>query len=230
MCNIFLIIPIFVRLSFDLPSGSILHIQFLCVDNEELIYILLISAVDIPGMVLDLKLFVKIFIMLNNSDLQFLQDKIQDLRSALFFSQNSSLLKISTTIVTILKADDIGQVWFFVPRPSQALHEFDMEFPAKLQFFRKGRRFFLHISGKAYIVNDPEEINALMYEDIREKATDHLVLIRVKMTKADYFESLPNSQAGWWRDLRSQVYSWFFNTRPGYRPYHLETPPLAVAS
>ncbi len=168
--------------------------------------------------------------MLNHSDLQFLQEKIQDLRSALFFSQNSSLLKISTTIVTILKADDIGQVWFFVPRPSQALHEFDREFPAKLQFFRKGRRFFLHISGKAYIVNDPEEINTLLYDDIKEKASDHLVLIRVKMTKADYFESLPNSQAGWWRDLRTHLYSWFFNTRPGYRPYHLETPPLAVAS
>jgi hypothetical protein len=170
------------------------------------------------------------FVMLNNSDWQFLQDKIQDLRSALFFSQNSSLLKISTTIVTILKADDMGQVWFFVPRPSQALHEFDWEFPAKLQFFRKGRRFFLHICGKAYIVNDPEEINALVYDDIKEKATDHLVLIRVKMMKADYFESFTETRAGWWRDLRTQLYSWFFNTRPGYRPYHLHTPPLAVAS
>ncbi|MDP4150941.1 MAG: pyridoxamine 5'-phosphate oxidase family protein [Bacteroidota bacterium] len=167
--------------------------------------------------------------MLNHSDLQFLQDKIQDLRSALFFSQNSSLLKISTTIVTILKADEMGQVWFFVPRPSQALHEFDREFPARLQFFRKGRRFFLHITGKAYIVTDPEEINSLFYEDIRESASDHLVLIRVKMTKADYFESLPDGREGWWRDLRKQLYSWFFNTRPGYRPYHLDSP-LAVAS
>lgn len=169
-------------------------------------------------------------VMLNHSDLQFLQHKIQDLRSALFYSQNSSLLKISTTIVSILKVDDLGQVWFFVPRPSQALHEFDREFPARLQFFRKGRRFFLHITGKAFIVNDTEEINSLVYDDIREKATDHLVLIRVKMLKADYFESMPENHAGWWQDLRKQVYSWFFNTRPGYRPYHLETPPLAVAS
>jgi hypothetical protein len=184
----------------------------------------------LPGVVLLLKLFVKISVMLNPSDLQFLQEKIQDLRSALFYSQNTSLLKISTTIVTILKADELGQVWFFVPRPSQALHEFDKEFPARLQFFRKGRRFYLHISGKAFIVNDPEEINGLVYDDIREKATDHLVLIRVKMLKADYFESVPDQNSGWWQDLRKQVYSWFFNTRPGYKPYHLETPPLAVAS
>ena len=168
--------------------------------------------------------------MLNHSDLEFLQEKIQDLRSALFFSQNTSLLRISTTIVSILKTDEFGQVWFFVPRPSQALHEFDREFPARLQFFRKGRRFYLHITGKAYIVNDPEEINSLFYEDIRESASDHLVLIRVRMLKADYFESLPDTHGGWWRDLKKQLYSWFSHSRPGYRPYHLDTPPLAVAS
>jgi general stress protein 26 len=163
--------------------------------------------------------------MLNHSDLQFLQQKIQDLKSALFFSQNTSLLKMSTTIVSILKADDLGQIWFFVSRPKQALHEFDREFPVKLEFFRKGKRFFLHISGKAFIVNDPEEINSLVYDEIKEKATDHLVLIKVKMVKADYFESTaqPN-RAGWWSDLRNQLNAWLFNARPGYKPYHLDTP------
>ena len=167
--------------------------------------------------------------MLNQTDLRFLQEKIQDLRSALFFSQNSSLLRISTTIVTILKADELGQVWFLVPRPSQALHEFDREFPARLEFFRKGRRFFLHITGRAFIISDPEEINGLFYEDIRESATDHMVLIKVKMLKADYFESLTTSTAGWWSELRTHIHSWFFNTRPGYKPYYLE-PNLSLAS
>jgi len=37
--------------------------------------------------------------MLPKSDLQFLQQKIQDLKNALFFSQNTSLLRIATTIV-----------------------------------------------------------------------------------------------------------------------------------
>lgn len=168
-------------------------------------------------------------VMLNHTDLSFLQEKIQDLRSALFFSQNSSLLKISTTIVTILKADEFGQVWFFVPRPSQALHEFDREFPARLEFFRKGRRFFLHLTGRAFIVDDPEEINGLVYDDIKEKTADHMVLIRVKMLKADYFESLSPSTVGWWKELRTHMHSWFFNTKPGYKPYYLE-PNLAVAS
>src|SRR5215469_8636477 len=104
--------------------------------------------------------------MLPQSDLQFLQQKIQDLKNALFFSQNTSLLRISTTIVTVLKVDELGQMWFFVPKPQQALHEFDREFPVKMEFFRKGRQFFLHVLGKAYIVDDPEEINSLVHDDI----------------------------------------------------------------
>jgi general stress protein 26 len=167
--------------------------------------------------------------MLNHSDLQFLQEKIKDLRSALLFSQNTSLLKISTTIVNILQVDDMGQLWFFVPRPRQELREFDKEFPVRLEFFRKGKRFFLHISGKAFIINDPEEVNNLVYADIMDKVPDHMVLIKVKMMKADYFESLEVSHVGWWRDLRTQLYGWLFNTKPGYKPYHLHQDiPLAL--
>ena len=139
--------------------------------------------------------------MLNQSDLQFLQEKIQDLKSALFFSQNTSLLRMATTIISILKVDDLGQVWFFVPKPRQALHEFDREFPVKLEFFRKGKRFFLHVSGKAFIVTDPEEIYSLVDEDIRQQAAGHMVLIKVRMMKADYFEStISTRRAGWLRD------------------------------
>jgi general stress protein 26 len=169
--------------------------------------------------------------MLNNTDLQFLQEKIQDLRSALFFSQNTSLLRMATTIVTILKVDDWGQMWFFVPRPMQTLNEFDREFPVRLEFFRKGKRFFLHVSGKAFIVTDPEEINSLVYEDIREQAAGHMVLIKVKMTAAEYFESsIPSRRIGWWREAVIQLQSWLFNTRPGYRPYRLADTSMSMLS
>src|SRR5882757_2388593 len=132
------------------------------------------------------------FVMHNhsfNSDIPFLQQKIQELQRALFFSQHSSLLRMATTIVSIMKVDELGQIWFFVPRPSQALHEFDREFPVKLEFFRKGKGFFLHITGKAYIIDDPEEINSLVFEDLKEQISGQMVLIKVKMGRADYFES-----------------------------------------
>jgi general stress protein 26 len=169
--------------------------------------------------------------MLNQSDLRFLQEKIQDLKHALFFSQNTSLLKMATTIISVFKVDDLGQMWFFVPKPQQTLNEFDREFPVRLEFFKKGREFFLHVSGKAFIVTDPEEINSLLDEDIRQLAGRNTVLIKVKMLKADYFESAaPGQHARWWRDIRNQLHSWMFNTRPGYKPYYLSDSPMPMMS
>lgn len=170
--------------------------------------------------------------MLPQTDLQFLQQKILELKNALFFSQNTSLLRIGTTIVSVIKVDELGQMWFFVPRPKQALHEFDQEFPVRLEFFRKGMGFFLHVSGKAFIVTDPEEINGLVHEDIRELTGSDMVLIRVRMLKADYFEDPHSSMhhPGWWRELKNQLHTWMFNTRPGYKPYYLADAPLPQLS
>jgi len=159
------------------------------------------------------------------SNLPFLQQKILELQHALFFSQNSSLLRMATTIVSILRVDELGQLWFFVPRPQQALHEFDREFPVRLEFFRKGKGFYLHITGRAYIVDDPEELNSLLFEDLKEQVSGNMVLIRVKMGKADYFESVAGAHHnGCWHDLRTYLHSWLFNTRPGYKPYQLDAP------
>jgi hypothetical protein len=181
--------------------------------------------------VLNLKEYVKIaFVMLNLSDLRFLQEKIQDLTHAIFFSENTSLLRMATTIISVSKVDELGQMWFFIPRPQQALHEFDREFPVRLEFFKKGRQYFLHVSGRAFIVTDPEEVNGLVHDDIRKQTSHHLVLIKVRMLKADYFESAGDlaHASGWWRDLRTQVHAWLFNTRPGYRPYYVTDAPVPM--
>ncbi len=167
--------------------------------------------------------------MLNLSNLLFFQEKIQDLGTALFFSLHSSLLKMPTSIVRILKVDELGQVWFLVPRPHQALHEFDGDFPTRLEFFRKGRSFYLHITGRAFIINDLEEVNSIVADGILQGSGNGLVLIKVKMLKGEYFESLPDTRQNGWRDLRTQVSSWLFNTRPGYKPYHVD-PQLAFSS
>ncbi|MDR3711808.1 MAG: hypothetical protein P4L51_03245 [Puia sp.] len=167
--------------------------------------------------------------MLNYTNLLFLQSKIQNLGTALFFSEQVSLLKMPTSVVNVLKVDDLGQAWFLVPRPGQALHEFDRDFPTRLEFFRKGSPYYLHVMGKAFIVNDPEEINGLIADGILQQPADNKVLIKVKMLKAEYFESLPDIRLHWWQELKVQVTSWLFNTRPGYRPYQVD-PQLVFSS
>lgn len=170
--------------------------------------------------------------MYNHTDLRFLQEKIKELRSALLFSEHTALLRIYTTIIHVLQLDDMGHLWFFVPRPKQALQEFDKEFPVRMEFFRKGREFYLHIKGKAFIINDPEEINDLVYSNVLDGVPENMILIKVKMVKADYFESQVMHHAGWWSDFRSRLHAWLFNERPGYRPYDfdLADPTMALST
>lgn len=155
--------------------------------------------------------------MLSQTHLPFLQEKISDLRSALFFSLTNAVLKMPTTIVTALKVDEVGQVWFFVNRPLQNIQEFDREFPAQLDFFRKGKSFYLKIKGRACIVNDPEEVNGLVNisEDIKAKAMNQLVLVKVKIQSAEYVDNQPAETIGWLHFLRTQVKKWLGN-QAGY--------------
>lgn len=142
-------------------------------------------------------------------NISFLQQRIQEIGSALFYSLNSAVLKFPTTIVNTLKVDETGNIWFFINRPEQQLTEFDWEFPAKMQFYRKGKSYFLQIAGKACIVNDPEEVNGLqgLPEDTRVKAFHELVLIKLKINVVqyhEYFDAQPKLS------IWSRIYNWLF--------------------
>lgn len=166
--------------------------------------------------------------MVPESQINFLKTKIEELRSALFFSFSNAVLKMPTTIVSTLKVDEVGQIWFFIRRPSQYLHEFDKDFPARLDFFRKGKNFYMKINGKARIVDDPEEINSLVSlpEDIRSRAMDQMVLVKLKIQHADYFEKDLNEHPNLLQLVKTYMRKWFFNLEPGYRPYTLQSDPL----
>ena len=144
-------------------------------------------------------------------NISFLQERIQEIGSALFYSLSSAVLKFPTTIVNTLKVDETGNIWFFINKPEQNLAEFDWEFPAQLQFYRKGKRYFLQIAGKACIVNDPEEVNGLqgLPEETRTKAFNDMVLIKLKMKSVQYHEYL-NEQPRQQRGLLHKLYSWLF--------------------
>jgi general stress protein 26 len=161
--------------------------------------------------------------MLSETQLPFLQEKISDLRSALFFSLSNAVLKMPTSIVTALKVDEVGQVWFFVNRPMQNIQEFDREFPARLEFFKKGKSFYLKIMGKACIVNDPEEVSGLVNisDDIKTKAMNQLVLVKVKIQKVEYVENQASETNRWLLSIRNLFNRWF-RPQPHYRPYSLQ--------
>lgn len=157
--------------------------------------------------------------MAANQQLNFLQDKIREIGSAIFFNLSDSVLKLPTSIVTSLQVDEYGFIWFFIQKPKQHLKEFEMEFPVKLDFFKKGKTAFLQVMGKGWVVTDPEEMNNLVTlpEEARQAALDEMVLVKVKMMKAEYYETRTARQS-WWQQAVNTVTTWFRNSNNQYRP------------
>lgn len=149
--------------------------------------------------------------MATNQQFSFLQEKIREIGSALFFNLSESVLRLPTSIVSTLKVDDYGFVWFFVQRPKQSLKEFDSEFPVRLDFFRKGSGCFLQINGKGWVVTDPEEMNAFVTlpEDTKKLAMHEMVLVKVKIMKAEYYETKTSNSQTWWQNAMNTVSTWF---------------------
>ncbi|HEV7621981.1 MAG TPA: pyridoxamine 5'-phosphate oxidase family protein [Flavisolibacter sp.] len=156
--------------------------------------------------------------MATNQQLNFLQEKIKEIGSAIFFNLSDSVLKLPTSIVSTLKVDDYGYVWFFIQKPKQHLKEFDPEFPVRLDFFRKGTSYFLQVCGKGWVVNDPEEINSFDRQSLNiNRDINGMVLVKVKIMKAEYYETKTSTHNSWWQNAFSSVTTWFRNSNH-YRP------------
>jgi hypothetical protein len=156
--------------------------------------------------------------MATNQQLNFLQEKIQEIGSAIFFNQSDSVLKLPTSIVSTLKVDEYGFVWFFVQKPRQQVREFETEFPARLDFFRKGKTSYLQVMGKGWVVSDPEEVNHfanLPQETLT--ALQDMLLVKVKIMRAEYYETRTSRQS-WWRQAVNTVSTWFRHSNSPLRP------------
>jgi hypothetical protein len=156
--------------------------------------------------------------MATNQQLNFLQEKIQEIGSAIFFNLSDSVLKLPTSIVSTMRVDDYGFVWFMVQKPKQSLKEFETEFPVRLDFFRKGSSGFLQVMGKGWVVSDPEEMNLLeeLSPESRMVALNEMVLVKVKIMKAEYYESRSARPQSWLQQVVGSVTAWFRSSN--YRP------------
>ena len=150
----------------------------------------------------------------------FLHQKILNLASAIFFNQSDAVLKLPSSIIRIIHVDEYGYIWFFMQRPPQQLTEFEKEFPVKLDFFRKGLDYTLQIIGNGYIVNDPEEllVIATNISEVKQFDPGKMILIKVKMMRADYFDNISGSKSSWFHNAINLLQSWIFPHAPGYGP------------
>ena len=151
--------------------------------------------------------------MPTNQQLDFLKQKIQDLGNAIFFNLSDSVLKFPTALVNSLEVDDFGYLWFWVQKPRQSVREFESGFPVRLDFYRKGKDYFLQVTGNAWVVTDPEEMNTLCQS--AEAQMPGMVLVKVKMLRADYHETQTTHTNSWWQAAKQHFFAWFRNSN-GY--------------
>lgn len=142
-----------------------------------------------------------------------LKSKIMELKSALFFTESSSIVKLPTHVITDVELDSEGQIWFVIHRPAIHIEAFDKELFAKLDFFKKGKDFFIKIRGIAFLQTDLEEAdrNADLSAAMKEKMKDETVIgVKVTIQDFDLVDNSPKPAQSWLQASRSQLSSWFF--------------------
>jgi hypothetical protein len=142
-----------------------------------------------------------------------LKSKITELQSALFFTESASIVKLPTHVISDVEMDEEGQIWFVIPRPVQHIEAFEKEIPAKLDFFKKGKDFFVKISGTAFLIADMKEVknNPALSAEMRAKMSDEKSIgVKVVIQQAGWVDNTPKPSQNWIQSSRSQLSSWFF--------------------
>jgi general stress protein 26 len=117
---------------------------------------------------------------------------------------SNSLVKLPNDIVTYVKVDEQGQLWFLSHHPYQLLNECEKVFPARLHFFRKGRNYFIEVSGKASIVRTVTNANGEKFN----KENGNEVLIKMAMNNIQYVEPGSQNSKPKWQELAEKTYTW----------------------
>ena len=151
--------------------------------------------------------------MIQDLSIAFLGKKIKELENALFMSESNALVSLPTHIVRITELDEDGNIWFIIPRPTQVIESFSREMPAKLDFFKKGKEFFVKVSGLATIIWSAEEMKSigLTAEFSASIEKGNVVAVKVKVESSEYAEKTPKQSTNPLLQVGSQVYNWLLN-------------------
>ena len=144
--------------------------------------------------------------MATDNNLEFLRQKIYEIRSAVMYSMSNELVKIPNSIISVLKVDDEGQLWFLCTPPTYKVEECECEFPARLHFYRKGKFFHIEVSGKATIMN--KEYTGVPADPDQKKP----ILIKMGMKQIEYTvinEKRPRTKL---ESMLENGYKWLLRT------------------
>lgn len=166
--------------------------------------------------------------MLSDIHVGFLRDRIQEIGSALFHNTGNAAFKLPTSIINVLSVDEEGNIWFFLHNPDLFIDESDKTFPARLDFYRKGKPFYLQVSGQALVSTNKDDITewAAMIPELNVNSLHHVILVKVKVAQAYCFEQRERTASrirAWWH----AICKYLLQQKPSYRPYKMRPTVLA---
>ena len=138
-----------------------------------------------------------------DGNLQFIREKIYEIKSAVMYSMSEGVVRLPNNIVSVVKVDDDGQLWFVCSAPNRCMDASECIFPARLHFYRKGKSFHVQVSGQATIINQ---------EFAENQTVDKPLLIKMQMTNVEYSavnEKKPRSKM---EVLLTDSYKWLLRT------------------
>jgi general stress protein 26 len=146
-------------------------------------------------------------------EMNVLKTKIAQLQTALFYTESASPIKLPTHVITEVEVDADGRIWFTIPKPAMHLDAYEKEVHAKLDFFKKGKDFFVKVKGVAILLVDTAAIDGFdtLSAEMKEKMNDEKSIgIMVKIEDTDFVDNTPKPAQSWLQASRSQLSSWFF--------------------
>ena len=149
--------------------------------------------------------------------LMFLKHKINEIKIALFKSEMNSELQIPNNIIETLCVEDDGTVWFFTTCNGKHARFINKSFHASLNYYKKSTGSYLHLSGKAIIVNDHAENPFPMLNDCSNELYTS-VLIKMKIMQADFFENRTSTDVSGVEKIKALIAGLFLS--PPHRVYN----------
>ena len=144
--------------------------------------------------------------MASDNNLQFIREKIYEIRNAFMYSMSNGLVKIPNNILYVVKVDEDGQLWFVCTAPAQRVEECEAVFPARLLFYKKGKFFHIEVSGKATIVKDSQQTDTSLPASNDDSAQP--VLLKMSMMNVEYTSAAENRQKGKLEVMLENGYKW----------------------
>ncbi len=142
--------------------------------------------------------------MENDYKLLFIKNKLQQIKSAVMYTSNSNVTRLPNDVVEFESVDDEGLLWFSAHIPREWDKSYELHFPTKLIFYRKGVDYYVEINGTAVVVNKQDVING------NGHAYGGKLLLKMVPYYIEYTETR-KKEIGF-KKLKGQVYDIFMNT------------------